>query len=234
MLEDVLFAPTLMCMDIGDTKNQLAAFDRYCQLLHVDIMDGHFARNLTLGPDFVAQVKKLSSLPVDAHLMVEHPEEYIDVLAKAGADYITLHAEAIRNNSFRSIRRVQGAGCKVGIAICPATPIADIEAYAGEIDLLTVMTVEVGYAGQQFIPQMLSKIRAAARLREENGYRFVIQVDGAVGPKTYGPLYDSGARAFVMGTSGLFRPGCPTMDAACLRMREEFLQAITKEKETVK
>ena len=233
MTKDIWFAPSLMCMDIGDTRRQIEVFERYCHILHADIMDGHFAKNITLGPDLIHQIKAMTSLPIEAHLMVEHPEEFIDIIADAGADYISLHAETIRNNSFSTIRRIQSIGCKVGVVVCPATPLIDIDAYLDQIDLLTIMTVEVGYAGQRFIPQMLRKIEHARDLREKNGYKYMIQVDGAVGPNTYKEMYEAGARAFVMGSSGLFKPDVENIETACIQMREEFLAEILKTKEVI-
>lgn len=214
-------SPSLMCMDIFDAQNQIDAFNKYCNMLHADIMDGHFAKNLALSVDFVKSVKCKTQLPVDAHLMVENPNDFIEGLINAGVDYISLHAETITRDSFRIIRKIKQAGCKVGIVICPATPFSNILSYIDEIDMLTIMTVEVGYASQKFIPQMLSKIKEADEYRKENDLEYIIQADGAVGPNTYKELYESGVNAYVMGASGLFHDYDDINDA-CLRMVFEF------------
>lgn len=214
-------SPSLMCMDMFDAKNQLEAFNRHCNMLHADIMDAHFAKNLALSVDFVKEVKKRSDLMVDAHLMVENPNDFIEKLTDVGVDYISLHAETITRESFRIIRKIKQSGSKVGIALCPATPFSDVLMYIDEVDILTIMTVEVGYASQQFIPQMLNKIKQADEYRKKEGLEYIIQSDGAVGPKTYKSLYDCGVNAFVMGSSGLFHD-YDDIDSACIRMINEF------------
>lgn len=223
MKNQVIFAPSLMCMDLMHAAGDIAVLDRYCGMLHADIMDGHFAPNLMLSPGFIKSAKQASALPVDAHLMVERPGDYIEPLAAAGVDYITVHAETITNNAFRTIHRIKDTGAKVGIALCPATPLETISAYADLIDLLLIMTVDIGYAGQAFIPQMIEKIRQADRLRAEKGYSYLIQVDGCVGRPVYKQLYECGVNVYVMGTAGLFKQGVP-LETACKNMITEFYE----------
>ena len=220
-----LFAASLMCMNFLDVREELEELNKGCDLLHADVMDGHFAKNLTLSPDFIRAVKSVSHLPIDAHLMVEHPEQYLDGLIDIGVDYISLHLETINVNAFRLMRKIKGAGIKFGLVLNPATPIEAAQHLLSEVDLLTIMTVDVGYAGQAFIPQMLDKIEQANRLKESHGYGYIIQVDGGCGPKTYRDLWQAGARAFVLGTSGLFGRK-ETIAASCELMREEFDEAI--------
>jgi len=221
MKNEVIFAPSLMCIDFMNAYDDVKVLEKHFGMLHADIMDGHFAPNITLSPGFVESVKKITKLPVDAHLMVEHPNDYIDTLAKAGADYITVHAETIIPNAFRTINRIKESGAKPGVALCPATPLEVIDSYIDMIDLLLIMTVDIGYAGQRFIPQMMKKIEHADRLRTENGYNFLIQVDGCIGKDVYKKLFDNGVNVYVMGTAGLFEEGM-SLDAASEKMQKEF------------
>jgi D-allulose-6-phosphate 3-epimerase len=211
-------------MDITNTTKELAILNRYCDMLHADIMDGHFVRNITLSVDFIKSIKPLAKLPIDAHLMVTDPGFYIEGLAEAGADYITFHAEAVSVNAFRIIKKIKSLWCNVGVAICPATPISAMEAYLDSVDIVTVMTVDPGYAGSPFIPQMTKKVAELSKLREQYNYSFILQCDGAIGIHTYKQLYNAGARAFVMGTTGLFFSGSYDLSKNCERMKQEFSQ----------
>lgn len=218
-----LFAPSMMCMDITKTTEQLAVLNRYCDLYHVDIMDGHFVKNITLSADFIKAVRPFAKLPIDAHLMVTEPSNYIDDLARVGASYITVHVETVTTDAFRILRRIRSLGCKVGIAACPSTPLSNFECLLGEIDIITLMTVDPGYAGSAFIPQMIDKVAAVNEVRQQLKYDFIIQCDGAIGKETYKALYVAGARAFVMGSSGLFFKNISlNLEEACLRMHYEF------------
>ncbi len=220
----VLFSPSLMCMDLLNMREEFEVLNQHCQMYHVDIMDGHFAKNLTLSPDFVRTIKRVTKLPIETHLMVEHPSQFIDRFIDAGADIITFHAETVATDAFRLLSRIRKGGCKTGVCLCPATPISAVEAYLDEIDFLTVMTVDIGYAGQTFIPQMFKKIKALDALRKQNNLSFVMQVDGAVGFDVYQELYESGVRAFVMGSSGLYKKGLD-ISTACAQMKQEFFKA---------
>jgi len=219
-----IFAPSLMCMDIKNTRDEIEIMNNNCGMFHVDIMDGHFVKNITLSADFIKGIRSIAKLPIEAHLMVTNPENFIESIAAAGADYITVHAETVQTNAFRTLQKIKELSCKPGVCICPATPIASIEAYLDEVDLVTVMTVDPGYAGSKFIPQMVEKVAKLEELRKQRNLEFIIQCDGAIGPKTYGPLYEAGAVAFVMGTSGLFYKS-GTLEANCQKMKAEFLQA---------
>ncbi len=217
-------APSLACMDISDTKNNLKAFEKHCRMLHIDIMDGHFARNIMLSPDYIKFIRPHSSLEIDAHMMVEYPQDYISALASAGATYMSVHAEAVVRDSFRVFNSIKNAGMKIGVALCPATPLEAIECYADMIDMLTIMTVEVGYSGQKFIPQMLKKIEKADTYRKANGLNYLMQVDGNVGPDNQKALFDRNVDVFVMG-SNMFK-GEADPFVRCARVEEEFLNAV--------
>jgi D-allulose-6-phosphate 3-epimerase len=211
-------------MDITDTRNELAVLNAQCGLFHVDIMDGHFVPNITLSAGFIKAIRGLAKLPIEAHLMVDSPMACLEDMAAAGADILTVHAETVQANAFRVLSKIKALGCKAGVCVCPATPLSAIEAYLGEVDTVTVMTVDPGYAGSPFLPQTVGKVAQLEELRMGRGLTFFIQCDGAVGAETYGPLYKAGARAFVVGSSGLFfKEG--DLASNCARMKAEFTAA---------
>ncbi|HPT77549.1 MAG TPA: D-allulose 6-phosphate 3-epimerase [Candidatus Atribacteria bacterium] len=199
------FSVSVMCMDLLDIRSQIETLNGCADYYHFDIMDGHFSPNLMLPPLFVKHLAPAMKLPIEAHLMVDDPGQYIDELAAAGATYISLHAETINTHAFRLISRIKSLGCKVGIALNPATPLEYIKHYLNHVDLLTIMTVDIGYSGSPFVVEMLDKIREAVRLRGENDYHYKIQVDGACNEKTFKMLTEAGAEIFVMGNTGLFK-----------------------------
>jgi len=199
-----MFSPSLMCMDLLNIKEQIEIINERADFFHVDIMDGHYVKNITLSPDFVRAVKPATKLPIDCHLMVTNPEDYIDVLAKAGADYICPHGETINNKAFRIINQIKDAGKKVGIVLNPSTPLSYIQHYIHLIDKLTILTVDPGFAGQPFIREMLDKIKEAKQLKEENGYQYLIEIDGSCNVKTFKELHQAGAEVYIVGSSGLF------------------------------
>ncbi len=203
-MKKVMFNPSLMCMDLLNIKEQTEILNERCDMFHVDIMDGHYVKNITLSPDFVSAFTKASKRPVDCHLMVTDPDDYIESLAKAGADYICPHAETINTDAFRILNKIKSLGCKAGVVLNPATPVSFIKHYINRLDIITVMTVDPGFAGQPFIKEMLCKIRELKRLKEENGYSYLIEVDGSCNKNTFKELYEAGAEVFIVGTSGLF------------------------------
>ncbi|MPW24424.1 ribulose-phosphate 3-epimerase [Alkalibaculum sp. M08DMB] len=198
------FSPSLMCMDFLNMKEQLEILNERAEFYHVDIMDGHFVKNITLSPDFVNAIKPASKIPLDCHLMVTNPDDYIESLAKAGAGYICPHAETINTNAFRIINKIKSFGCKAGVVLNPATPISTLKHYIHLLDKITIMTVDPGYAGQPFIVEMLDKIKEAKALKEENGYDYLIEVDGSCNQKTFKMLNNAGAEVYIVGSSGLF------------------------------
>lgn len=200
---DFLLSDSLMCADMLHIGEQLSVLESEMNAHHADVMDGHFAPNLTLSPDFVKAVCSYSKLPVDVHLMVTRPNDWLEVFAKAGADMLTVHAETINSCAFRTIRMIRQLGCKVGVALNPATPLSEVSQYIDEIDRLTLMTVDVGYAGQPLVPQVLRKVEEAARLKSTGHLRYIIQIDGCCNRNTYASYRNAGAEMLVMG-SGLF------------------------------
>jgi D-allulose-6-phosphate 3-epimerase len=199
-----MFAPSLMCMNLLQLKEQVQVLNERADLFHIDIMDGHFVKNITLSPFFMEQIKEDASLPMDAHLMTENPGDFIDMCIQAGATYISVHAETINKDAFRIINRIKEQGCKVGIVLNPATPLEYIKHYIHLIDKITIMTVDPGFAGQKFIPEMLDKIRQAREWKAAYSYEYLIEVDGSCNETTYRALAAAGAEVFIMGSSGLF------------------------------
>ena len=203
-MKKMMFSPSLMCMDLLSMKEQVEILNERADFYHVDIMDGHFVKNITLSPFFVSTLKRISKLPIDVHLMTEYPDDYIEELAKSGADYICPHAETINKDAFRIINKIKGFGCKAGIVLNPATPIEWIKYYIHLLDKITVMTVDPGFAGQPFIPEMLDKIKELKELKEKNGYNYLIEVDGSCNERTFDILTEAGAEVLIVGSSGLF------------------------------
>jgi ribulose-phosphate 3-epimerase len=168
--------------------------------IHCDIMDGHFVPNITFGPMIVESVKKITSLPVDVHLMIENPDKYIEDFANAGSDYISVHREVVVHLN-RSINRIHELGKKAGVAINPSTPIHSITDVAEYIDLLLIMTVNPGFGGQSFIDNSLRRIREAVELREKYNAKFLIEIDGGVNVETAIASFEAGVDVFVAGSS---------------------------------
>lgn len=199
-----LISPSLMCMNLMEIKQQLAVLDARADFLHIDIMDGHYVKNLTLSPFFIEQIRPFTQVALDVHLMVEEPTDFIEVIAKAGADYICPHAETINRDAFRVINQIRSLGKKVGVVLNPATPVSFIQSYIHLLDKVTVMTVDPGYAGQPFIVEMLKKIEELRDLKNRHDYHYLIEIDGSCNQRTYNLLLGAGAEVLIVGTSGLF------------------------------
>ena len=219
------FAPSLMCMDYLHIQDQIEVMNKHMDLYHVDIMDGHYCPNITLSPDLVKAFNKVSTLPMDCHLMTTNPLDWIEVLAKNGAACISPHAETINVNAFRIYNMIESLGCKKGVVVNPATPLSFIEPYLNRIDILTIMTVDVGFAGQPFVEEVVEKIKEAKRLREEKGYHYEIQIDGSCNVKTYKKLTEAGADILIVGSSGLFGID-EDLDTACQKMFANYEECI--------
>ena len=225
-----MFNPSLMCMDLLDIKKQTEILNERCDLYHVDIMDGHFVKNITLSPDFVAAFAKIAKKPIDCHLMCEYPDDYIETLAKAGATYICPHAETINSDAFRIINKIRALGCRVGVVLNPATPLSYIQNYIHKLDKITIMSVDPGFAGQPFIREMLDKIKEAKELKEKNGYKYLIEVDGSCNENTFRELSQAGTEVFIVGASGLFSKD-KDLAKAWDKMIESYNKAVKTEVE---
>jgi ribulose-phosphate 3-epimerase len=194
-------APSILSADGSRLGEEIAAVEAAgADLLHIDVMDGHFVPNITIGPGLVASLRKRTRLPFDVHLMIENPEKYIDDFAKAGSDWITVHVEAAVH-LHRIIHLIREKGVRAGVSLNPATPLSLVEPILPEIDLLLVMTVNPGFGGQKFIAGMLPKIAAAKRLVREIAPEVQIEVDGGVTLKNIRPIADAGADILVAGSS---------------------------------
>ena len=197
-------SPSLMCMSLIDIKQQLEVLNRRADMLHIDIMDGHYVKNITLSPFFIEHLRKITDVPIDVHLMVNHPEDIIPMCIESGADIISFHPETANNKIFRLLTQIKEAGRRCGVVLNPATPADSIREYAHLLDKVTVMSVDPGFAGQKFIPETLDKIRKLIEMREEHGFHYLTEIDGSCNAKTFKQVAASGVEVFIVGTSGLF------------------------------
>ncbi|BBV17922.1 D-allulose 6-phosphate 3-epimerase [Citrobacter portucalensis] len=198
------FSPSLMCMDLTRFREQITAMNARADFYHIDIMDGSYVKNITLSPFFIENLKKITDVPIDVHLMVNHPEDIIPMCIKAGADIISFHPETANNKIFRLLNQIKDAGRRCGVVLNPATPADAIKEYAHLLDKVTVMSVDPGYAGQKFIPESLTKIKELIAMRENKGYHYLTEIDGSCNEKTFNAISRSGVDVFIVGTSGLF------------------------------
>lgn len=229
-----IFNPSLMCMDFMDIKNQLKILNTRADMYHIDIMDGHFVPNITLSPDLAKAMAPFCDLPMDFHLMVTDPDLFIEPCKEAVSDmtrrgiisYYSPHAEVINGSGFRIIDRIKRAGFKVGVAINPETPLCMTEAYLALMDKVTFMSVDPGFAGQPFIPEVLDKVRKARKLKESDPskYHFIIEMDGSCNARTFKSLKAAGVESFIVGNSGLFSND-PDLNKAFDILEEAFKKA---------
>jgi ribulose-phosphate 3-epimerase len=194
-------APSILSADfarLGEQVNQ--AIEAGATLLHLDVMDGHFVPNLTIGPPVVASVRKVTDVPLDCHLMIENPDQMIPAFIDAGADWVSVHQEACVH-LHRTLELIRSKGAKPGVVINPATPVHTLGEVLGMVDYVLVMSVNPGFGGQKFIPRSLDKIRKLVTMRNANGHHFRIEVDGGVGPDTVGDVVRAGAELLVAGNA---------------------------------
>lgn len=193
-----IIAPSLLAADFARLGEEIAATEAAgADWLHLDIMDGHFVPNITFGPNQVKDLRKVSRLPFDVHLMIEHPDDYIDAFVRAGAHIITVHAEVSRH-LHRSVQSIKSHGLKAGVSLNPASPLSMIEEILPEVDLVLLMSVNPGFGGQEFIPAVLEKVRRLAPQLAPGQY---LQVDGGINAANGPELTAAGANCLVVGTS---------------------------------
>ena len=196
-----LIAPSILSADFSRLGEEIAAVEAAgADWIHVDVMDGRFVPNITIGPVVVASIRKATRLPFDVHLMIESPERFIDGFAGAGADTITVHVEAAAH-LHRTVAMIREKGLRAGVSLNPATPLALVEPILPDIDLLLVMTVNPGFGGQKFISGMIPKIAAAKRMIQKAAPEVLLEVDGGVHLKNIRSIADAGADVLVAGSA---------------------------------
>jgi len=212
---DVLLAPSILAADYAVLAEEVAAVRAESDWLHVDLMDGHFVPNLSIGPPVVASIRKHTDLFLDCHLMVTDPGMWLEQLAEAGADLCSVHVEL--GDPTPLLTRIRQLGLQAGVVIDGPTAFEAVEPYLDErIDLLLVMTIKAGFGGQAFMPEHLSKVSRAAEIREAHDLPFRIQVDGGIKPETAGPCVVAGADVLVAG-SAIFGAPDPPAGARAIR-----------------
>lgn len=218
-------APSLLSADFAALGEAMAAAERGgADLIHVDVMDGHFVPNITIGPPVVKSLKRIARLPLDVHLMIENPDRYVEAFVAAGAASVTVHAEAAVH-LHRTIHFIKSLGAKAGVALNPATPVSALEQIAGDVDYVLVMTVNPGFGGQTFIPRSESKVRAVRDLLRREGSRAPIEVDGGIDVHTAPGIVAAGADILVAGNAVF---GTPDPEGAIRELRAAAAAAITR------
>jgi len=200
-MREFMMAPSILSADfsrLGEEIRAVAAAG--ADVIHVDVMDGHFVPNITIGPPVVSSVRRVTDLPLDVHLMITDADRYIDDFAGAGADWITVHVEACPH-LHRTIGRIKDMGKKAGAVLNPATPLASLDEILADVDLVMLMSVNPGFGGQSFIRSSINKIRKLRRMIDERGLAVGIEVDGGIGPDTIADVAGAGANIFVSGSA---------------------------------
>lgn len=213
--------PSLMCMSLLEVKNDLGVLGSYFNEVHVDIMDGHFCESIHLSPRFVQEIRPIWQGSIDVHLMVDQPNAYLEDLIDAGADSIVFHIEAAQTKVNRLIAKVRNAGVKVGIAICPSTPIRSLDELFPQVDRITVLGVDPGYIGQDLLPGTAKRVQYVADACMAGELNCDVCVDGGVRWDNWHNLVACGANSLVVGRGALFDQGGTVRDA-CLAATAAF------------
>lgn len=197
----VKIAPSILSADFMRLGEEIKAAEAAgVDMFHIDIMDGHFVPNITIGPSIVESIKKITAIPLDVHLMIEEPDRYLRDFIKAGADYLTVHIEA-SVHLHRTVQWIKESGIKAGVSLNPATPVWSLDHILQDVDFVLIMSVNPGFGGQGFIPQMIDKIRVLKKIIMERGLSTLIEVDGGVNPDNARLVADAGADILVMGSA---------------------------------
>jgi ribulose-phosphate 3-epimerase len=199
-------APSILSADFSRLSEEVKAVETAgADVIHVDVMDGHFVPNLTIGPVVVEGLKKITTLPLDTHLMIEEPDRFIEAFAKAGSRWITVHAE-VCTDLHQTIKRLRELGVRPGVVINPETPLKALDSVLEEIDLILIMSVHPGFGGQGFIPSALNKVEQLRKIVDRNHYPIEIEVDGGIKLDNIEEVSKAGGDIFVLGT-GIFKTG---------------------------
>jgi len=205
-MQEFMMAPSILSADFSRLGEEIKAVEKAgADVIHVDVMDGHFVPNITIGPPVVASVRKITGLPLDVHLMIADADRYIEDFARAGADWITVHVEACPH-LHRTIGRIKELGKKAGAVLNPATPLVSLDEILGDVDLVMLMSVNPGFGGQSFIRSSIDKIKTLRKMIEERGLEVGIEVDGGVSPTTIAEVSGAGANIFVAGSAVFSQP----------------------------
>ncbi len=197
----ILLAPSILSADFARLGEAVAAAERGgADLIHVDVMDGHFVPNITIGPPVVKSLKRVATVPLDVHLMITDPDRYIGAFAEAGAAMISVHVEVLPH-LHRTIQAIKALGCKAGVVLNPSTPVVAISEVAGDVDFVLVMSVNPGFGGQTFIPRSESKVTEVRALLDSAGNSGLVEIDGGVDMATVGRVVKAGARMLVAGNA---------------------------------
>lgn len=197
----IKIAPSILAADFAKLGEEVKEVEQAgAELIHIDVMDGHFVPNISFGSIVLDAIRPLTNLPLDVHLMIENPDQYIEQFAKAGADYITVHVEACRH-LHRTIQLIRSYGVKPGVVLNPHTPIESIQHVLEDIDMVLFMTVNPGFGGQKFIHSVVPKVEALATIIKERGLSIEIEIDGGINAETIVPCAKAGATIFVAGSA---------------------------------
>lgn len=197
----VKVAPSILAADFANLQSEIEIVERAgADWIHIDVMDGHFVPNITMGALVVDAIRPHTKLPLDVHLMIENPDQYAESFVKAGADIITVHVETC-NHLHRTLQHIRSLGCKPGVVLNPHTPIETIQHVLEDVDVVLFMTVNPGFGGQAFIPSVLDKVAALAKIKEQKGLQFEIEIDGGVNRETVKDCVAAGATVVVAGSA---------------------------------
>ena len=201
-----LIAPSIIASDFTHLADEISVIESAgADWLHMDIMDGHFVPTITVGPLFVQACKRATKLPIDAHLMISDPDQYLEVFAKAGANNITVHVETCPN-LLQTIQKIKSLGCTAGVTLNPATPASALDSVLPLVDLVLVMSVKPGYSGQSFMPEMISKVEEIRNKLNALRSKAYLEVDGGISAETLPLMYKAGANVFVAGSAVFGNP----------------------------
>jgi len=202
----VLIAPSILSADFAALGEAVAAVERGgADLIHVDVMDGHFVPNITIGPPVVRSIKRVAHVPLDVHLMITDPDRYIEAFVEAGAAMISVHVEVLPH-LHRTVHAIQALGAKAGVVLNPSTPVVALEEIAGDVDYVLVMSVNPGFGGQTFIPRSESKVKEVRALLDRSSNPAAVEIDGGIDLKTVGRVVSAGARIIVAGSAVFHTP----------------------------